>query len=112
MEDEIRVWLTDIKQAIGEIKDFFPDQKNFIAFQKDTKTKRAVERDVEIIGEAASRILKVKPDIAITDVRKIIDTRNPIIHGYDSVSDDIIWSIVIKHLPKLEVEVDHLLDES
>ncbi|MBS1532597.1 MAG: DUF86 domain-containing protein [Bacteroidetes bacterium] len=112
MEDEIKTWLTDIKQAIAEINDFLPDQKNFRAFQKDVKTKRAVERNVEIIGEAASRILKLSPDIAITDVRKIIDTRNRIIHGYDSVSDDIIWSIVIRHLPKLDEEIAILLNQS
>jgi uncharacterized protein with HEPN domain len=64
---------------------------------------------VEIIGEAANRILKKQPDILITDIKKIIDTRNRIIHGYDSVSDDIIWSIVVKHLPKLLEEINSLL---
>ena len=109
MENEIKTWLADIKQAINEINDFLPDKKNFYQFQKDLKTKRAIERDVEIIGEAANRIFKQQPAIQITDIQKIIDTRNRIIHGYDSVSDDIIWSIVIKHLPKLEAEIDALL---
>jgi len=109
MEDEIRTWLSDIKQAINEINDFLPDKKNFFQFQKDLKTKRAIERNVEIIGEAANRIIKQQPEIKITDIKKIIDTRNRIIHGYDSVSDDIIWSIVVKHLPKLEKEIIELL---
>lgn len=52
---------------------------------------------------------KQQPEIKITDIKKIIDTRNRIIHGYDSVSDDIIWSIVVKHLPKLEKEIIELL---
>ncbi|MDB5153389.1 MAG: antitoxin [Mucilaginibacter sp.] len=109
MEDEIKTWLSDIKQAIIEINDFLPDKKDFFQFQKDLKTKRAIERNVEIIGEAANRILKKQPDIQITDIKKIIDTRNRIIHGYDSVSDDIIWSIVVKHLPQLEKEIANLL---
>jgi len=109
MVDEIKTWLSDIKQAINEIDDFLPDKRNFFSFQKDIKTKRAIERNVEIIGEAANRILKQQPDIAITDIKKIIDTRNRIIHGYDSVSDDIIWSIVIKNLPKLKDEIAALL---
>jgi uncharacterized protein with HEPN domain len=109
MEDEIRTWLSDMKQAINEINDFLPDKKDFFQFKKDLKTKRAIERNVEIIGEAANRIIKQQPDIAITDIKKIIVTRNRIIHGYDSVSDDIIWSIVVKHLPKLEAEIDNLL---
>jgi len=65
---------------------------------------------VEIIGEAANRILKQLPDIAITDIKKIIDTRNRIIHGYDSVSDEIIWAVVVKHLPKLYEEVTGFLE--
>ena len=109
MGEEIKTWLADIKQAITEINDFLPDQKNFYEFKKDLKTKRAIERNVEIIGEAANRILKQLPDIAITDVRKIIDTRNRIIHGYDSVSDEIIWSVVVRYLPKLYEEVNSLL---
>jgi len=109
MEDEVKTWLMDIKQAITEINDFLPDQKNFHEFKKDLKTKRAIERNVEIIGEAANRILKQLPDIEITEIKKIIDTRNRIIHGYDSVSDEIIWAIVVKHLPKLYEEVQNLL---
>lgn len=109
MEDDIKAWLSDIKQAILEIKAFLPEQKNFLLFKNDLKTKRAIERDLEIIGEAANRILKIQPDINITDIKKIIDTRNRIIHGYDMVSDDIIWSIVIKSLPGLEEQIDHLL---
>ena len=42
---------------------------------------------------------------------KIVDTRNRIIHGYDTVSDDMIWSIVIKHFPVLKTEVSKYLDE-
>ncbi len=109
MEDEIRTWLSDIKQAIIEINEFLPDKKDFFQFQKDLKTKRALERNIEIIGEAANRILKKQPEIKITDIKKIIDTRNRIIHGYDSVSDDIIWSIIVKNLPKLENEINDLL---
>lgn len=109
MEDEIKTWLSDIKQAITEINDFLPDKKNFFEFQKDLKTKRAIERNVEIIGEAASRILKLYPGIEITDIRKIVDTRNRIIHGYDSVTDDVIWTIVVKYIPILDQEITQLL---
>jgi len=94
MGDEVKTWLADIKQAITEINDFLPDQKNFYEFKKDLKTKRAIERNVEIIGEAANRILKQLPDIAITDVKKIIDTRNRIIHGYDSVSTKLFGPLL------------------
>lgn len=109
MSNEVKTWLTDIEQAILEINSFIPEIKNFKDFQKDLKTKRAVERNIEIIGEAISRILKVDSDIKISHTRKIVDTRNRIIHGYDSVSEDILWGIIIRNLPDLEKEVKDLL---
>jgi uncharacterized protein with HEPN domain len=56
-----------------------------------------------------TRILKAASDIRITDTRKIIDTRNRIIHGYDSVSEEILWGIIIRNLPTLDREVKELL---
>ena len=109
MDNEVKTWLKDIEQAILEINSFIPDVKNFKDFQKDLKTKRAVERNIEIIGEAMTRILKADPNIKITDTRKIVDTRNRIIHGYDSVSEDILWGIIIRNLPTLDKEVKELL---
>ena len=73
------------------------------------RTKRAVERNIEIIGEAMNRILKRDNSIVITNSRKLVDTRNRIIHAYDAVSDDIIWGIIIRHLPVLKIEVENLL---
>ena len=110
MEKEIKVWLSDIKQAISEIDQFLPERKIFQNFQKDLKSKRAIERNIEIIGEAVNRILIQNPAIKITNSRKIVDTRNRISHGYDSVSDDIIWSIVIRDIPQLQIEIDNLLN--
>lgn len=69
-----------------------------------------LKRNIEIIGEAMNRILKVEKEIAITNSRKIVDARNYIIHGYDSLSVDILWSMVINHLPKLRNEVIALLN--
>jgi uncharacterized protein with HEPN domain len=110
MHNEVRAWLKDIDQAIQEINSFFPEAKNFREFQKDLRTRRAVERNIEIIGEAMTRILKVEPSINISHTRKIVDTRNRIIHGYDSVSEEVLWSIIVSQLPDLEKEVKQLLD--
>ena len=109
---KIKVCLKDIEQSIMEINDFMPVEKSYSAFQNDIKTRKAVERNIEIIGEAMDRILKTDPDFKITDSRKIVDTRNRIIHGYDSVSSDVIWLIVNRYLPILEKEVKGLLDNS
>jgi uncharacterized protein with HEPN domain len=58
MDVEIKTWLYDILNAINEIEGFFADRpKDFTLYQKDIQTKRAVERNVEIIGEAMNRII-------------------------------------------------------
>ncbi len=56
-----------------------------------------------------NRLLKTTPDVAITSARKIVDTRNFVIHGYDSLKPEILWAIVINHLPLLKKEVEQLL---
>ncbi|MFM2337972.1 MAG: hypothetical protein RL115_1165 [Bacteroidota bacterium] len=66
---------------------------------------------MEIIGEAMSRVLKINPDFPISNSRKIVDLRHRIKNGYDAVSDEIIWSIVISHLPLLNKEVTMMLGE-
>lgn len=112
MEIKIKTCLYDILNAINEIDSFFIDRKyNFQTYQNDIRTKRAIERNIEIIGEAISRILNIQASFELSNSRKIVDTRNRIIHGYDSVSDEIIWSIVITHLPILKSETEQLLHE-
>lgn len=71
--------------------------------------KAAVERKVEVIGEAVNRCTPIWPEIPITNKRKIINTRNRVIHAYDAVDDAMIWGIVVNHLPMLRKEVQALL---
>lgn len=112
MDNNIKTWLFDILNSINEIESYYIEMpKVFEIYQNDLKTKRAIERNIEIIGEAMSRILKEDSKIKISNSRKIVDVRNRIIHGYDSVSDDVIWGIVVKNLPVLQKEVEILLDE-
>lgn len=112
MDEQIKSWLYDILTAIEETEGFFGDgPKRFADYRADVRTRRAVERNIAIIGEAMNRILKIDPDFTITAARQIVDTRNRVVHGYDSVSDETIWGIVINHLPPLKAEVERLLCE-
>lgn len=112
MDNEVKIWLYDALKAIQEIDSFFENKpKLFKEFQEDIRTKRAVERNLEIIGEAVGRIIKKDETFSLSNSRRIIDTRNRIIHGYDSVSDDIIWAIIINHLPTLRSEIEKLLND-
>lgn len=109
MHPETAVWLKDIELSIKEIHEFFPSDGSYKDFKNDLKTRKAIERNIEIIGEAMRRIREVDPMIKITDSRKIADTRNRIIHGYDTVSPDVIWLILTRYIPILETEVKELL---
>ena len=115
MDERILKWLFDIKLAIIEIEDYFTEYpKDFLKYRENVMLKRAVERDLEIIGEAMNRILARDGDfqIKITNAKLIVGLRNQVIHAYDNISDESIWSILINHLPKLKSEVDNLLEKN
>lgn len=111
MDNQIKKYLQDILTSIEEVEDYFGDTpKLYDEFFRNIRLRRAIERNIEIIGEATNRILKVERNIPITDARRIVDARNYIIHGYDSLSPDILWSMVINHFPTLKQEVQNLLN--
>lgn len=53
--------------------------------------------------------MKIDSSIPITSARSIVNTRNLVIHSYDSIDNEIIWAIVMRHLPILKKEVKQLL---
>jgi len=53
MDNRINSWLEDLERSIDEIFDFLPEKHDFFVYQKDLK---AIERKIEIIGEAINRI--------------------------------------------------------
>jgi uncharacterized protein with HEPN domain len=73
--------------------------------------KTAIERELEIIGEAAKRLRDEFPEVAeqISGLDKIIGFRNILAHGYDVISNEIVWKILEIHLPVLKKETSHLL---
>jgi len=101
-----------VLQSIDEINSYYDIKSgSFKEYVSDLKTKRAIERNIEIIGEAINRIIKKDKNLKIENAQKIIGTRNRIIHGYDKISNDLIWSIFISHLPKLKKEIKKLLKQ-
>ena len=111
MKHDIKKYLYDILISINSIDDYLGGERNFKKYQSNKLLRRAIEREIEIIGEAVNQILKRKPEIQIKSARKIVDTRNWVIHGYDKVDDIIIWGIVVKHLPELKKDVEKLLNQ-
>ena len=110
MEERILKWLYDIENSIGEIETYFESfPKDFNAYKTNTLLKGAIERNLEIIGEAVNRVLKSDPSFPIENAVRIVGLRNQIIHFYDNISDENIWAILLKHLPPLKREVAELI---
>ncbi len=113
MDDRALKYLADISKCISQIDDALERfGRNYDTFESDVVFRLFVERNIEIMGEAMGRILKIHPDIQITAARKIVATRNFVIHAYDSLKPDILWAIVINHIPLLKQEVQTLLDNN
>lgn len=111
MDNQIKVYLSDILTSIERIESFFADRPmRYEDFLSDWQLRLAVERCIEIIGEAMNRIVKIEPNVPISHAMAIIGTRNRIVHGYDAVSEDIIWAIIVNHLSTLKEEVNGLLN--
>jgi len=111
MKLEIKKYLFDIKVSIDSIFEYLGDNNNFFEYEKNKLLRRAVEREIEIIGEAMHKILQIDKTIKIENSRKIVNTRNLVIHAYDNVDNVIIWGIISNHLPKLKAEVENLLNK-
>lgn len=109
----VEKYLNDILDSIAQIESYFDNfPRRFDVYCETPMMQRAIQMNISIIGEATNKLLKIAPGIPITKARKIVDTRNYMIHGYDSVSHDMVWSIVINHLPLLKEEVVKILTET
>ena len=110
MERDTNTYLYDIIQSCQNIRKFTTDI-DFQTYTADLLIKSAVERQFIIIGEALNRISRFDPVMYnhIPHVERIIGFRNIIVHGYDIVSDQLVWQIVQSHLSELVEICNRLL---
>lgn len=112
MENQTNKLLADILSCIERVEDYTRSVQSFEEYLKNTLIQNAVERNIEIICEAMNSLLKISPNISISSARKIVNTRNLLIHGYDSVDSATVWVIIRKHLPILKEEVANLMTDN
>ena len=81
-------------------------------FMADIKQKRLFERELEIIGEAVGRLPSEitcrYPDV---DWMNIAGLRHRIIHGYDKIDYDLVWSIISTDIPPLQEKIQRIIIE-
>jgi uncharacterized protein with HEPN domain len=106
MKLEVATRLHDARMAAQEIVDL-SDGVSQEAFDQNRLLRLSVWKLLEIVGEALRQAEVLEPSLvhSIPDLRKIIDTRNRITHGYDSIDFDLILIIAQDEVPRL---VDHL----
>jgi uncharacterized protein with HEPN domain len=102
-------FLQDILESIDAAL-YFVMGFDIDAFEEDRKTRSATIRELEIIGEAASRVSSTKKDSCF-DVpwRLMKDFRNVLSHEYFGVNNQIIWDIVQNKLPNLKLQIQEII---
>jgi uncharacterized protein with HEPN domain len=103
MTDAVKKRLLDALLACRAIQEF-TEGVDFAAYERDLLVRSGVERQFEIVGEALNQAADDHPALIddLPDLRRIVGLRNRLIHGYNSVDDEIVWDIVQTKLPVLE----------
>ena len=110
MNDRDKLYVAHIAEAIERIRRFTAAGR--AAFMADDMIQSAVVRQIEIIGEAARNLSsELKSDEHAVPWRKMIGTRDRLIHGYSEVNLDAVWAIVEHDLAKLDHEIKRILGQ-
>lgn len=82
-------------------------------YSRDRAFRSAIERELQVIGEAVMQLERVAPEVAsrIPEHRSIIGFRHVLVHGYDSLRPETVWNVIEEKLPVLMREVQTLLKE-
>ena len=108
MRPEVRdaAYLLDMLQAAEKVRRYVGDVKQE-EFIEDEVLRDAVERNIEIIGEAARKVSETfKSRHLEIPWRKMVAQRNVLVHEYDKISVDEMWIVATFHIPKL---IDNLI---
>ena len=105
--------LVDAISAIDSAREFVADA-TFDHYCNDHMLRSAVERQLEILGEACSQLDKLSDywRVQIPDLGLAIGLRNRIIHGYDSVDDEMVYETLHVDIPSLRQVLQAALDEN
>ncbi len=114
MDSYVRDLLSDIVRSIDEINEFSDGLtiEDFKQYLSNKMMRRAIERNLIIIGEAMHDIVKVDHTrvMRIKNSRRVIELRNDVVHSYDDLANEKIWQFIWTELPYLRKEVSHILD--
>jgi len=110
MRLESKKYLYDIARAAALAMEFVKD-RSFADYTSDAMLRSAVERQLEIVGEALAQLARGDPATAgkIAEHQRIIAFRNILIHGYAEIDHRIVWNVLELKLPVVRREAEALL---
>jgi len=110
----------DVRQSVMDAMCACQDIQEYTAghtletYRKNSRDVAAVERKLEILGEAFKRIDDADPSFRshFPETGEIIGMRNRLIHGYEVVSDLVVWATVKENVPALVTKLSAWLNEN
>ena len=112
MHADARKLLWDAQNAIERIERFAAG-KTFAEYEADEYFRSAVERQLEIVGEAMNQLRRVDPEtaIAISELPRVVAFRNILVHRYANVDNRLVWGVLETDLSSLRVTLGRLLSQ-
>ena len=113
MDNRTRAWLYDILSAIQESNTYLAEEeKKHKIYPVNLCVKRALERNLEIIGGSLQNILNYLPEMKVSNSEKIIDITRRLSDIDDPVSEEILKNAIFTYLPKLKDEIHLMIIQS
>lgn len=109
MDKSVLKYLYDIQKCICNVENYIGERKVYEEYDANMMLQDAVERNIATIGEAMNKALSIDANLPVSDARKIVGTRNRLVHGYDDIDNIEIWNIIVNNLPVLKKEIEIIL---
>lgn len=110
---DVRVPLYDMLSAADAIRTFVSN-RSYEEYAEDLLLRSAVERQFEILGEAMTRAMRIDPGLGgrLAERQRVVDFRNVIAPGYDTLAHATVWDVAVRYLPELREQIATELREA
>ncbi len=109
---DFKIFVQDMLFSVEKIERYTSGIKSFEEFSNQDIVVDAVLRNLEIIGEAASKIPDdIRSKYSEIPWKRVVGLRNVVIHGYFVVDLKIIWTIIKEQLPSLKENLKKMIEE-